>query len=406
MTDNSALPHVLIITQYYSPDPNFITKSVADDLSELSNVTVLTSHPNYPSGKFAPGYRFWRPEKRKEGRVTVWRLPMVPERSQSISRRAISYLFFGLLAMIAAPLVAPKATGVWVYQTPFTMALASWYHKFVRGSRVVFTVADLWPESFESAGVVRSPWIMRASFRFRRWINGWADLVICSTEGTRQIFASEGVNGSRLTRVPVWVDGVPDPLPSGACAREPVVRYAGNIGPAQALDTLVTAAAKLRDEFPHLRFELYGTGSELEKLRGLVKLLGATNIEFKGSVTPNEAFHLASTAAAQVVSLRPAPLFRMTVPSKLIFSFAAGAPILAGLEGEAQQLAESSGAAISYNAANADSLSDAIRSLVAKSGSELTAMGENGQRFYKEHFDRAASLRQYRNLILAPRSAG
>jgi hypothetical protein len=51
--------HVLIVTQYFWPE-NFRINDVAMGLKEKGHeVTVLTGQPNYPEGRFSPGYGFF-----------------------------------------------------------------------------------------------------------------------------------------------------------------------------------------------------------------------------------------------------------------------------------------------------------------------------------------------------------
>ncbi|MFN5226495.1 MAG: glycosyltransferase WbuB, partial [Bacteroidota bacterium] len=51
--------HILIVSQYFWPE-QFRINDIALGLKEKGNeVTVLTSIPNYPEGKFFPGYSFF-----------------------------------------------------------------------------------------------------------------------------------------------------------------------------------------------------------------------------------------------------------------------------------------------------------------------------------------------------------
>lgn len=391
---------ILVLTQYYSPEPNMIATALAEYLARGTAVTVIASHPNFPTGKFSPGFKFWRPERRRENGVTVWRLPVFPDRSKSRIRRAISYLSFALGATIAAPFVARGARVVWVYQTPFTTGLAALYHKYVLRARVVFAAVDLWPETFAAVGVERAGRFMDMCYAYRRWINRQADLVVCSTQGTLRTYADEGLPAPALTYLPVWVEGIPQVLPLVATTRVRRIVYAGNIGWAQALDTLIYAASIMKDHDPSLRFELYGLGSALEATSALAESLAATNVSFHGWRAPSEVFSIVSTSLAQVVSLQSSPFLRMTLPSKLPFAFAAGTPILAGLEGEAADVAKGSGGALLYDAAVADSLVDAIRKLLKKTDSERAEMGRCLQHTYNVSFLKERLLSSYAALLM------
>jgi glycosyltransferase involved in cell wall biosynthesis len=398
---------VVVVTMLYRPEPNFITADVAERLRAKGPVTVVTAHPNYPLGRFYPGVRRpWLPRRSVENGVTVWRVPLVPDHSNSKLRRLISYLSFTISAMLIAPFVGGRPHTVWVYQTPFTSALAALWFKLRYRSRLVYTCADLWPESFGATGVMRSDaGAMRLLFGYSRWINRFADAIICSTRSTLERYAADGVPRERLAYVPVWVDGAPRseaPLPAAEEESPPTVVYAGNLGPAQALDTVVRAAAELERRGRRVRFALYGSGSSEPELRALAAGLGATNVSFPGRIEPEETFRVCAGAFAQLVSLRPTPLFRMTVPSKLAFSFAAGAPVLYGLEGEAAAVAAESGGALPYTAEDPGSLVAAVESLLATAPEERRQMRARLQRYFHENFAPEALLNRYEELMSEP----
>ncbi|HKQ30215.1 MAG TPA: glycosyltransferase WbuB, partial [Burkholderiales bacterium] len=70
--------NILIVTQYFWPE-NFRINDLATGLAERGHtVTVLTGKPNYPSGKFFPGYGFLGRAREIYGQITVHRVPLFP----------------------------------------------------------------------------------------------------------------------------------------------------------------------------------------------------------------------------------------------------------------------------------------------------------------------------------------
>lgn len=397
---------VLVLTYFYAPEPNFITEDVARALAEQAEVTVIAPHPNYPRGRFYPGTRWWLPRRTREQGVTVWRVPMFPDHSNSTVRRFVSYISFMLAAAVLAPFVSGRPAVVWVYQTPFTTVLAGLWYKYLLRARLVYTCADLWPESFSAAGVSQSTRILRWAFAYRRFVNRRADHIVCSTRGTLERFAAEGVPRDRLAFVPVWVQGIESlPEDSPAAAGPPTVVYAGNLGPAQQLDCVVRGARVLLDRGVEVRVELYGAGSAEEELRALAEELGATNVRFPGRVPPEEAFRVLSAAAGQVVCLRRSPLFEMTIPSKLCSAFAAGAPILYALRGEPAEIVNRTGAGFEFDPEAPATFADSVERLLALGAGERAKMRARLQRTYRDEFEAGTLLRRYRELLLSPNSA-
>jgi colanic acid biosynthesis glycosyl transferase WcaI len=398
--------NILVLSYFYRPEPNFITADVAEELARGSKVTVVTVHPNYPFGKFYAGTRWWMPSRTVEGNgAVVWRLPFFPDHSRSRLRRVISYITFTIAIALFAPIVAGRPRTVWVYQTPFSTVLAALWFKVFYGSRLVLTCADLWPESFTAIGVAKPGPLMRLLFAYRRLTNRWADHIICSTRGTLEKFHEEGIPLERLEYIPVWVDGVDrgNPVsPTQADADVPSIVYAGNLGPAQQLETVVAAADLLLQRGRRVRFDLYGAGSSEGDLRQMAS--GVGNVAFHGRVTPDEVFGISSAAFAQIVILRSTPLFRSTIPSKLFFCMAAAAPMLYGLEGESAQLAEQSGGGIAFESADPTSLADAVERLLELPAEQRLEMRGRLRAFYQQNFSRGTLLERYRKVFLPERN--
>jgi len=396
---------VLVLTQHYRPEPNFITAAVAEALGRNSDVIVVTAHPNYPRGRFYSGRRFPRVEKSIENGVVVWRVPFFPDHSLSILRRFLSYLSLAVVMSVVAPFVAGKPATVWVYHGPFTTGLASLFFKFVRGSRLVITCADLWPDSFTAAGVVQSSWIIDLAALYNRLIHRAADLIVCSSRGTMRTFEDLGTPPERLAFIPVWIDGT-----HAADLREvdeqTVDRrfvYAGNLGPAQKLETVILAASMLRDEGPEVKVDLFGTGASENALKMLAAQCGATNVTFHGWIPPSAAFDACASSFGQIVCLQRSPLFKRTIPSKLFSAFAASAPILYGLDGEAAELAAQSGGGIAFDSDDPRTLVTAIKAIVAMSTEERIQMRRRLNTFFSENFDPQRLLAQYED-VLSPLS--
>lgn len=394
-------PRVLVITQVYRPEPNFITADVAEMLAGYAEVTTVTAHPNYPEGRFRSGTSWWRPVRSVEGGVRVWRLPFLPYQGRSALRRGAAYLSFMIGAVLWMPIVARRTDLVWIYHGPFTAAPAAILIKWLTGARLVVTVADLWPEAFLAAGVARRGPVLRWLFAYRRWVNRHADLIIGSTEGTVAAFAREGVPAERLRYVPVWVEGASAPSPDTPAGTEGPARivYAGQLGPAQALETVIRGAALLEADGADVQIDLYGTGSSEASLRQLATELNARSVRFHGRVPPAQAFAVSARAFAQIVSLQRSPLFAMVVPSKISFCCAAAAPVLYALEGEPAGMLAASGGGVAYDSSDPRSFAAAVEELLRRSPDDRRMMRVNLREYYEKYLARQKLLRRYEDIL-------
>jgi colanic acid biosynthesis glycosyl transferase WcaI len=394
-----------VLSLHYAPEPNFIVTDVAESLASAGAiVTVICPFPNYPFARYYDGKRHWWPKRTVEGGVTVWRVPIFLDHSHSKLRRFLLYMSFSLIAAVTAIVTVRKADVVWVYQSPFTAAIGGLWYKLFGDSRLVYTYADLWPESFVAAAVAKPGPLLELMYAARRMFNRAADVIIGSTRGTVDRFARDGVPASRLHFIPVWIPGAAASPIEHELANPPSVVYAGNLGSAQPLDGLVRGFADLHRQGYPVRLDVYGSGTEEARLRALVADIGAPNIAMHGRVTPDVAFRVSAQALAQVVSLRPDPLFAMTIPSKLLFSFAAGAPILYSLHGEAAEIARGSGAGIPFDAEDPSTVVSAVRSLLGYSSDERRRVQVQLREYYEANFAPSHLLRRYRDLILSAKA--
>ena len=104
-------------------------------------------------------------------------------------------------------------------------------------------------------------------------------------------------------------------------------------------------------------------------------------------------------ADALLVHLEDAPLFEITIPSKVQTYLAAGKPIVIGVRGEAADLVLEAGAGIACRPGDPESIAEAVGALATMRAEDLTAMGSRGRRFYDEHLSRARGVRAALDLI-------
>lgn len=393
---------VLLVSLHYHPEPNFITADLARYLvNRKHDVTVLTAHPSYPLGKFyEPKGSAW-PRRTIEDGVKVWRLPVIPDHSNSKYMRAAYYISFLVSAFIAS-LCCGRKDLVIVYHTPFTTALSVvWRRLFC--TRLIYISPDLWPESFPASGIRLPHWLYQAMHLYSKTINRFATHIITSTKGIRDRYINDGIAKEKVSFYPVWVDGLPDRALDGSL--EPSseifeIVYAGNLGPAQSLDTLLKAAVILREN-KDIKFSIYGTGAAEAFLKEFAATLNLKNVTFRGRVSPDEAFEKLNQASAVLLHLRKTPLFSMTIPSKLASLLASNSLLLCGAEGETSQIVHDHAAGLVFEAENAQSLADTILKAQAMPCNNRETYISNAHRLYNERFSKKVLLAHYYQILVS-----
>lgn len=400
---------ILVVAQYFPPEPVKVG-DVVRGLRELGHdITVVTGFPQYPYGQIYPGYRMRMFQRDVRDGVRIVRVPIFPDHSYSRPKRFLNYASFALSGSILGPLLAGAYECVFVFQTsPVSMAIPAVVCRWLRRrSRLVIWVQDLWPDTLESAGMLSAGWLLRMIGWLARRIYASGDAVLVQSPGLVDKLAGYGVAPERIHYLPNWAEDVygvvpPDPAFARAEGLDGGfnVVFAGTIGVAQNLETVVQAAALLRDD-PGVRFVIVGDGAASAQIVDLAARLGVRNVVFTGRRPPEQMPHFFAAADALLVALRNTPLFARTIPAKLQAYMACGRPIIAALEGDGAEVVVESGGGVVCRAGNPEDLRDAVVRMRRLPKDARDAMGRNARRYYEAHFDRGLILTRLNRLIAA-----
>src|SRR5258708_11940592 len=89
-----------------------------------------------------------------------------------------------------------------------------------------------------------------------------------------------------------------------------------------------------------------------------------------------------------LATLRREPIFAYTIPSKLQSYLACGKPVVVALEGEGGRIVEQSGAGWAVPPEDPQALADAVLTASRLTKPELVAMGNRGEAWFREHYER------------------
>ena len=387
---------VVFLTHYYPPEvgaPQSRIASVADGLARRGHeVAVHTCAPHYPDGVIAKGHRNALFSRSRVGDVTVVRSLVVPAANRGFAMRVADHASFALSAFATAPL-SPAADVVVAESPPlFTAAAAVGYARLKRAALMV-NVADRWPESAVQLGMLRNRRAVRAAVRLERGIYRAAAVVSVPTLGLESALNEEPTASGKVVRLlpavdvdrfdPSWPSAVDGPLR---------VVYAGTIGLAQGLGTLLDAAALAGPDLVHVRGA--GGGADAEALAARAP----ANVEMLGLVRPEEVPGLYRSADAAVGLLRDRPIFAGALPTKLLEGMAAGRPLVVSARGEAAEFVGGAGAGLVVAPENPEELAQAFETL-HRSRSTAEQMGMAGRAYVESHHSREASLDQWHAAI-------
>jgi glycosyltransferase involved in cell wall biosynthesis len=364
--------HVLFLTDNFPPEVNAPASRTFEHCREWvragHKVTVVTCAPNFPTGRVFPGYRnrLWARET-MDG-IEVVRVWSYITANEGFLKRVLDYQSFMVSATIASLFV--RKVDVVVGTSPqFFTACAARVVGLLKRRPWVFELRDLWPESIKAVGAMRSGRAIEWLERLELYLYRRAAAVVSVTESFKRNLASRGIDAAKIEVVTNGVDisrFQPRPKDRELLAELGledafVAGYIGTHGMAHALETLLDAADRLRDE--GVVFLFLGDGARKQALRDKAREMGLQNVRFVDTVKKEDVARYWSILDVSVIHLRKTDLFTTVIPSKLFESMGMGLPVLHGVEGESADIVRAEGAGIPFEPENADELCAAIRRL-------------------------------------------
>ncbi|WP_336987712.1 glycosyltransferase family 4 protein [Altererythrobacter aquiaggeris] len=382
---------IVYLTQLYTPEPTFKGDRFAKGLGEAGyDVEVVTGFPNYPGGRVYDGYRMQPMTRGTEDDLRVVRLMTYPSHDRSAVRRILSYLSFTITSFVYL-LFRRRPELIYVYYPSLTAGLAAIAIKWIKRVPVVVDIQDMWPDSLGAAGMMQNGKLIAVVEWFCQMLYRHVDHIVVLSPGFRNTLIERGVPAEKITVIYNWADELE--AKAGAAAALPAASpfdpehsftllFAGNMGAAQQLDSVLDAAKALAAERPDIGIYFMGGGVDLERLKARVADEEIGNVRFLPRVPLHEVQNILRQAGALLVHLTRDPLFAITVPSKTQAYLYAGRPIVMAVEGNAADLVAEAQAGLVVEPENPQALAEAIRTLADLGFAGRAEMGERARAFY------------------------
>jgi glycosyltransferase involved in cell wall biosynthesis len=365
--------------------------------------TVVASNLSYLSGESIVGGRKWVTEQNLHG-IRVLRAYTYPTLHRSFVWRVISFLSFIFTAAWAG-WKAGKVDVVMGTSPPLTQPLSAWLIAVLRRRPFLLEIRDLWPEFAIDMGIMRNPVLIGVARRLEMFLYRRASHLLVNSPAYRDYLISKGVAPAKVSLVANGVDPTLfDPAAEGRTVREEfrlegkfVVVYAGALGMANDIGTILDAADLVRDQ-EEIHFLLAGDGKERPNLEARTAQLRLSNVRFTGALPKSRMSEVLAAADVCVATLKNIPMFTTTYPNKVFDYMAAGRPTVLGIDGVIRQVVEAAEGGIFSPPGDSQSLAAAIRMLHADRP-VARQMGLRARQYVERHFHRHRQADQFTKLV-------
>ncbi len=384
--------HILVVTQYFYPEPFRINDMCQEWVGRGYKVTVLTGIPNYPDGKFYKGYGWGKRRKERWNGIDIIRIPLFARKKSSIFL-VLNYVSFVISGWFWKTFTKLKADMVFSYEvSPMTQVLVGcWYAKRRKIPHYLY-VQDLWPENVEIVTGIHSKAILKPIERMVNKIYRSCDLIFATSES----FVSEiqkRVSDDKA-KVKYWPQYAEEFYhPTNERIDELVqdeafkIIFTGNIGQAQGLDILPRTAKLLKERNQNVKFIIVGDGRRKNKLIEDIRVYGVEDRFILIARKPAEEIpaYLCSCQAA-FVSFMDNDLFSKTIPAKLQSYMACGMPIIASATGETEKIIKEAACGLCAEIGDVEDLVAKIEDFIEKE--DLCTLSKHAKMYSDHCFDK------------------
>ena len=373
---------ILVISQYYKPEPFRISDICRELVQRGHDVTVVTGVPNYPEGFTYPGYEKGQKKDEICDGVKVHRCFTIPRKTGSLYR-LLNYCSYAFSASSYVRKMDKDFDVVFVNQlSPVMMAQAGIAYSRKNRTPLIMYCLDLWPESLVAGGITRDSVIYKVFYLISRKIYRRMDKILITSRSFKEYLCGQFEIGSeKISYLPQYAEPLFDHVMR---EREQGwhFTFAGNMGEVQSVQTILEAAEQLTEIDAH--FHLVGSGSDLERLQALAEEKKLPNVTFYGRRPLEEMPTFYCKSDAMLITMANDPVLSLTLPGKVQSYMAAGKAIIGAIDGETSVVIGDAQCGLCCQSCDADALAQCIRHFI--NDPQRDRYGRNARAYYEKNF--------------------
>ncbi len=431
---------VLLINQHFHPEvasSGQIMTELCQDLADSGyQVTVLTGRASYRAledqeitelKKIRSPARDWKPiagtvlgslgrllphrylELDKDFGVDIIRTytysPRLNEGKGRLIQRAIQYISFFLTSFLAALLMPRHDVVIYLSTPPLLNGVTAVALKWLKGSKLIYNIQDLYPDVAVKLGAVRNRAIIGICNVVERELYKHTDALVPVGEKIAKRLREKEVPSHKITTIPNWMDtDLVRPLGKDTnfsrqhgLTDKFVVMYSGNMGLSQGLETVLTCAENTEKD--DIVYMMIGGGASKEYLVTVAEELTLNNVIFLPYQPKEKLSESLSAADVHLVPLKRG-LSDYSLPSKVYGIMAGAKPIIASVDGDSEiaYMVKRAKCGLVVEPENPHALENAVMTLY-NDRNKLSLLGKNGRAYLEKTNTRAVCTSKYMELI-------
>ena len=397
MSSKDGMNHILVISQYFHPENFRVNDMCLEWVKRGYRVSVITGIPNYPEGRFYPGYGFFKKRHEVWKGIDIYRLFLFP-RGKSKIGLALNYFSFMISGMLAGKVKRIRPDVVFSFEvSPMTQVLTG--VSFSRKHHIphLLYVQDLWPENVIAVMGIGNGLIIDCINRMVDYIYKNTDEIFVTSPSFAKAITERKVKvpQEKVHYWPQYSEGLYKPADRSEALKTASgfgieddgyfkVIFTGNVGTAQGLEVLPKTAALLKDK--NIRFVIFGDGRYMDEFRRQIQTYNVPDMFIlvprqPASIIPS----LLCACNAAFVSFADNELWNKTIPAKLQSYMACGMPVVASAGGETARIISESGCGICCETGNEKALAEGVLQIMKE---DLEEMGNKSLDYCRKHFDK------------------
>ena len=380
---------VLIITQNFYPEIGSASNRAKNIYTGLSKrgyeVTVLTTEPNYPNRNLYNDEAFWHEDIPEED---VIRVQLSARRYTSNIFRRLIYHLETMLKFISYSFKFEKDYDVVFATLPsIFIGIAGIIARRRKKAKLILDIRDLWPETLVGIKRFQNRFALRLAYWLESYLYRKADKIIVNSEEFIPYMVEKKVPRKKISFIPnsLTEEELNQQFEQRNPSNEVRILYAGNVGLAQDLDTLISISKRLSSE-PMIKFEVIGYGFLIKDVKQKILDQGLSNIEILQAKSRKEALIKIAEADLAYVTLRDSEVFKTVLPGKIIDYMGLGKAIVASVAGYPAHMILEANCGFVSEGGDVDELCGFILQL-AECGELRAELGENGHKYARERFN-------------------